>query len=129
MDRVRPFEGASDTLSAQLRDRTKDAHHAAERSGVMAALLRGQMSRSTYALLLRSLEGEAVADPRRQPAMDAIVDKAVFETFDSLPRPRRRDADAEKEEKEDAEDEAATAPAKAKTAEDDQEETDFNMAR
>ncbi len=55
MDRVRPFEGASDTLSAQLRDRTKDAHHAAERSGVMAALLRGQMTRSTYALLLRSL--------------------------------------------------------------------------
>lgn len=41
---------------------------------------------------------------------------------------RRRDAEAEKEEKEDAEDEAA-APAKAKTAEDDQEETDFNMAR
>ena len=30
--------------------------------------------RRTRALLLRGLEGEAVADPRRQPALDAIVD-------------------------------------------------------
>lgn len=42
-------------LSAALHDRTKALHTEAERSGVMAALLRGQASRAAYLRLLVSL--------------------------------------------------------------------------
>jgi heme oxygenase len=42
-------------LSAALHDRTKTLHTEAERSGVMAALLRGQASRAAYLRLLVSL--------------------------------------------------------------------------
>ncbi len=52
---MRTPDATPDTLSALLRARTKDAHTAAERSGVMAGLLRGQVTRERYALLLRSL--------------------------------------------------------------------------
>jgi len=39
----------------QLRQRTQSLHRAAERSGVIAALLRGTATRNQYALLLRNL--------------------------------------------------------------------------
>ncbi len=39
----------------QLRQRTQSLHRAAERSGVIAALLRGTATRDQYALLLRNL--------------------------------------------------------------------------
>jgi heme oxygenase len=43
------------SLAALLRAETKEAHTASERSGLMSRLLRGQIDRSAYALLLRSL--------------------------------------------------------------------------
>jgi heme oxygenase len=77
---VRPLDVNPRALSSLLRSRTKDAHLAAERSGVMAALLRGHISRETYALLLRNLHplydalerglDSAQADPWIAPIYD-----------------------------------------------------------
>jgi len=45
----------SHTLSQQLKAATADLHRQAERSGVMAQLLRGRIDRAAYGRLLRSL--------------------------------------------------------------------------
>ncbi len=42
-------------LVARLRDRTRDLHREAERSGILRELLHGRASRGGYALLLRNL--------------------------------------------------------------------------
>jgi heme oxygenase len=43
------------SLAQRMRGRTRELHVLAERSGIVAALLRGQVSRSCYALYLRNL--------------------------------------------------------------------------
>jgi heme oxygenase (biliverdin-producing, ferredoxin) len=43
-------------LSTRLRQATQDLHGVAERSGMMPSLLRGQLSRRDYTLLLRNLQ-------------------------------------------------------------------------
>lgn len=43
------------TLAASLREATRSRHAESERSGVMAALLRGELALPTYCALLRSL--------------------------------------------------------------------------
>lgn len=64
-------EHPPESLSAILRARTKEAHTAAERSGVMASLLRGQVTRARYALLLRNLHPLYDALER---AIDSVAD-------------------------------------------------------
>ena len=68
----------SDSLSIRLRSETKDAHVAAERSGIMQALLRGTISRPNYVALLvnlaaiyRALEAE-LASHAEAPALAGI---------------------------------------------------------
>jgi heme oxygenase (biliverdin-producing, ferredoxin) len=48
-------------LPQRLREETRDLHHAAERSGVMAALLAGRLPRSGYLVLLHNLQPIYVA--------------------------------------------------------------------
>lgn len=65
------------SLSARLREETRELHRAVERSDFVSALLRGQLDRASYALLLRSLHGVYAAleagleghasDPRLAP--------------------------------------------------------------
>lgn len=43
-------------LAARLKDATRDLHRQAERSGVIAELMQGRISRETYCLLLRNLQ-------------------------------------------------------------------------
>lgn len=43
-------------LAARLKEATRELHIEAERSGVMADLMRGRMSRAAYCLLLRNLQ-------------------------------------------------------------------------
>lgn len=43
------------SLAERLRDATRELHAQAERSGVMLTLLRGELGRGDYALLLRNL--------------------------------------------------------------------------
>ncbi|MGN6826051.1 biliverdin-producing heme oxygenase [Paucibacter sp. M5-1] len=43
-------------LAARLKDATRELHRQAERSGVMAELMQGRISRETYCLLLRNLQ-------------------------------------------------------------------------
>jgi heme oxygenase len=45
------------SLSQRLRAETRDAHVLAERSGIMATLLRGKITRDAYVSLLRNLAG------------------------------------------------------------------------
>jgi heme oxygenase (biliverdin-producing, ferredoxin) len=46
----------SNGLAARLKDATRDLHRQAERSGVMAELMQGRISREIYCLLLRNLQ-------------------------------------------------------------------------
>lgn len=46
----------SNGLAARLKEATRDLHRQAERSGLMADLLQGRMSRQAYCLLLRGLQ-------------------------------------------------------------------------
>jgi heme oxygenase (biliverdin-producing, ferredoxin) len=48
-------------LPQRLREETRDLHHAAERSGVMAALLAGRLPRAGYLVLLHNLQPIYVA--------------------------------------------------------------------
>lgn len=50
-----PEPSLSPTLPDRLRDSTRDLHAEAERSGIMATLLRGSIDRDGYAALLRNL--------------------------------------------------------------------------
>lgn len=65
-------------LATQLRDRTADAHRAAERSPFMAALLKGEIGRKEYALLLGCLSPvyaaleRAMREHRDHPALRPI---------------------------------------------------------
>jgi heme oxygenase len=83
---VHPSSDAPRTLSATLRARTKDAHVAAERSGVMASLLRGQITPGRYVALLRSLHAiydalERGLDARREdPCIAPIHDARLWRT-------------------------------------------------
>ncbi|MCX2864576.1 biliverdin-producing heme oxygenase [Paucibacter sp. PLA-PC-4] len=47
---------ASNGLAARLKDATRDLHRQAERSGVMAELMQGRISRDVYCLMLRNLQ-------------------------------------------------------------------------
>lgn len=55
------IEETTDGLASRLRAGTRDLHIRAERSGVMHALLRGQLSRRDYCRLLRNLHAIYVA--------------------------------------------------------------------
>ena len=48
-------ERIEDMLSRRLRAETKDAHVAAERSGIMRTLIRGTITQAAYVALLRNL--------------------------------------------------------------------------
>ena len=73
-------------LSALLRSRTKEAHTAAERSGVMSSLLRGHVTRERYALLLRNLHPlydaleRALDRVRDDPWLQPIHDPRLWRT-------------------------------------------------
>ncbi len=53
---MRCMSTASSGLAARLKDATRELHRQAERSGVMAELMQGRISRETYCLLLRNLQ-------------------------------------------------------------------------
>jgi heme oxygenase len=53
---MRGMSTASNGLAARLKDATRDLHRQAERSGVMAELVQGRISREMYCLLLRNLQ-------------------------------------------------------------------------
>ncbi len=55
-------------LAERLRDGTRDLHTQAERSGIMRALLRGQLDRASYCAMLRNLHAIYAA---LEPALDA----------------------------------------------------------
>lgn len=67
------------TLSEALRTATKEAHVAAERSGIMRQLLRGTISQPAYVDLLRNLAEIYRALER---ARDAHCDLAALAPFD-----------------------------------------------
>ena len=73
----------SSPLARRLRDETRALHVAAERSGAMRALLRGEMDRAAYARLLRALHAiyaaleRALAANAARPAVAALHDPAL----------------------------------------------------
>jgi heme oxygenase (biliverdin-producing, ferredoxin) len=73
----------STSLARRLRDETRALHVAAERSGVMRALLRGALDRAAYARLLRALHvlyaalERGLADHAERPAVAAVHDPAL----------------------------------------------------
>lgn len=71
---------AAARLSALLRDRTADAHRAAERSPFMTALLRGEVDRAAYATFLARLEPvyAALEAGLRDHAGHPVVGRIVF---------------------------------------------------
>jgi heme oxygenase (biliverdin-producing, ferredoxin) len=74
------------SLSTRLREETKQAHTRAERSGIMRALLTGQLSVEGYSGLLANLHTvyqaleSALATHASQPAVAAIYDPALDRT-------------------------------------------------
>lgn len=81
-------------LSAALHDRTKALHTEAERSGVMAALLRGQASREAYVRLLVSLHAiygalERGLDAHRSHPRLAPLHEPAFARLAALERDLR----------------------------------------
>ena len=86
-------------LAGRLRTATKDLHHAVERAGVMRSLLRGQLPRDDYLLLLRNLHAIYQAlesgftrqgshpqlQPLRQPALARL--DALTQDLDALHGP------------------------------------------
>ncbi|MEP6763607.1 MAG: biliverdin-producing heme oxygenase [Gemmatimonadaceae bacterium] len=76
-------------LSHRLRSDTKDAHTAAERSGVMRSLLRGKISREKYVALLQNLAAlyealESELDLHREHVALRQVDWNSLRRFPSL---------------------------------------------
>lgn len=71
-------------LSDQLKTRTAGLHREAERSGVLRDLLRGDIDRAGYAMLLRNLLPvyealeHALAQPGRDPRLAPLADPAVY---------------------------------------------------
>lgn len=71
-------------LATELRTRTKDLHTLAEKSGVMRALLRGELARDTYCRLLSNLQSiysalESALDVHaRRPCIAPIYNPALF---------------------------------------------------
>lgn len=71
-------------LSDQLKSRTAGLHRQAERSGVLRDLLRGDIDRAGYAMLLRNLLPvyealeHALAQPGRDPRLAPLADPAVY---------------------------------------------------
>lgn len=53
---MRCMSTASNGLAARLKDATHELHRQAERSGLMAEMMQGRISRETYCLLLRNLQ-------------------------------------------------------------------------
>jgi heme oxygenase (biliverdin-producing, ferredoxin) len=68
-------------LVRRMRRRTSELHIAAERSGVVAALIRGHVSRSRYALFLRNLL------PAYQAMELALLHRRGRPNFDGLAQP------------------------------------------
>jgi heme oxygenase len=66
-------------LSSRLRSETKEAHTAAERSGIMRALLRGSIDRASYVALLANLAALYAA---LESIIDRHCDDPVFAPFD-----------------------------------------------
>jgi heme oxygenase len=67
-------------LSERLRAETRDLHTAAERAGIMPALLRGALEREAYALLLRNLHAlyAALESALTHHAVHVAVAPVVF---------------------------------------------------
>jgi heme oxygenase len=71
-------------LADRLRLETRDLHAEAERSGVMADLLRGQLSRAVYCALLRNLHAiyaaleAALGAHRADPMIAAVQSPALL---------------------------------------------------
>lgn len=74
------------SLAARLREDTRPYHSAAERAGIMAAFLRGQLPRDTYARLLRNLH--AVYEALEQ-ALDRHASSPFAAPFQVVGLPRR----------------------------------------
>jgi heme oxygenase len=68
-------------LVERMRRRTSELHIAAERSGIVAALIKGQVSRSRYALFLRNLL------PAYQAMELALLHHRSRPNFDRLAQP------------------------------------------
>ena len=70
----------SPTLNHRLRAETKDLHTAAERAGIMPALLRGELALDRYCALLRNLHAlyEAMESALAQHAAHADVAPVFF---------------------------------------------------
>lgn len=71
-------DASGTSLALRLRTETADIHRLAERSGVMANLLRGRMQRAEYVALLRALH--VVYDALEQ-RLEALEDDAVVRPF------------------------------------------------
>ena len=71
------------SLAERLRDATRELHAQAERSGVMRTLLRGELGRGDYALLLRNLHAiyaaleAALAQHGGHPVLAPVDDPAL----------------------------------------------------
>lgn len=71
-------------LSDQLKARTLGLHREAERSGVLRDVLRGDVDRAHYAMLLRNLLPvyealeHALDQPGRDPCLASLADPAVY---------------------------------------------------
>jgi heme oxygenase len=68
------------TLAERLRAQTSDLHALTERSGIMPALLRGQLERPVYCALLRNLHAiyAALEPALARHAADPVVGPVVF---------------------------------------------------
>ncbi len=77
-------DGVATSLSAAFRQRTLALHSAAERSGIVADMLRGRVTRDGYAMLLRNLLPAYAAmeteleRKRHLPAFAGMADPAVY---------------------------------------------------
>jgi heme oxygenase len=80
------LEQSTHLLSRRLRDETRYAHTAAERSSIMQALLRGTLSRTQYVALLQQLwllyatMEDALGDERARDALSFIDLDALART-------------------------------------------------
>lgn len=100
---AKPAPSGPPALAERLRLETRDLHAEAERSGVMADLLRGRLARASYCALLRNLHAiyaalEAALGAHRSDAMLGAVqspalcrEAALAADLDALHGPAWRD--------------------------------------
>ena len=72
-----------DGIVQQMRERTRALHHQAERSGIVAALVRGKPTPAAYALYLRTLlpayqTMECILRAGRKPVLAGIANRALY---------------------------------------------------